>query len=249
VTYNDDTEAMVQSFCTNRSVSQINTAPPVYAAHVKVACERIMKLRKRELVGQFLSAELDGRILPQKNAVICGEWLGACPMQARGKNTGGKCGVCRLMVEDLAFETRRAAPLLVSASASASGAGRDAARTRMRSHLEHVCQNAYYRRPLKRDDVDLCEDLVDDHRELILDTYFEGGKNGKDSSGEGGRGSGGRPNELSSTGAGTSAGAGAWLEVARKVCVEAAGVCTPGKVTADTFTPPSFDESPPRGEL
>jgi len=36
------------------------------------------------------------------------------------------------------------------------------------------------------------------------------------------------------------------LEVARKVCVEAAGVCTPG---ADTFTPPSFDESPSRGEL
>ena len=55
----------------------------MYAPHVRLACDRIMKLKKRELVGQFLSAELDGRILPDKNAVICGEWLGACPRQPR----------------------------------------------------------------------------------------------------------------------------------------------------------------------
>ena len=212
VTYNDDTEAMVQSFCTNRSVSQINSAPPVYVPHVKLACERIMKLRKRELVGQFLSAELDGRILPEKNAVVCGEWLGACPRQARGKNTGGKCGVCRLMVEDLAFETRR------SFFASSSVSKDATVRTRVGSHLEHVCQNAYYRRPLKRDDVDVCEDLVDDHRELILDTYVKAG---------GGVG-------LGDSSGGTS-GAAAWLEVARKVCVEEAELCKPSKVTAENF--------------
>jgi FK506-binding protein 2 len=230
VTYNDDTEAMVQSFCTNRSVSQINAQPPVYVAHVKQACERIMKMKKRELVGQFLSAELDGRILPEKNAVICGEWLGACPRKGRGKNAGGKCGVCRLMVEDLAFEIRRSAPPTVS--------GKDAVRTRVRSHLEHVCQNAYYRRPLKRDDVDLCEDLVDDHRELILDTYIGGG------GGVGGGIGGGGANE----GGGS---AGAWLEVARKVCVEEAEVCKPSKVTAENFMAPAGDddESPPREDL
>ena len=233
VTYNDDTEAMVQSFCFNRSVSQINAAPPVYAPHVKTACERIMKLRKRELVGQFLSAELDGRILPEKNAVVCGEWLGACPRRPRSKNTGGKCGVCRLMVEDLAFETRRAAGL-------GPGASKDAVRTKVASQFEHVCQNAYYRRPLKRDDVDTCEDLIDDHRELILDTYVKaGGTVGTTTTftdvkvvmdGEGGKGA-----AESGWGQSSSVADLAWLEVARKVCVEEAELCKPNKVTAENF--------------
>ena len=240
VTYNDDTEAMVQSFCVNRSVSQINAAPPVYAPHVKTACERVMKLRKRELVGQFLSAELDGRILPEKNAVVCGEWLGACPRRPRSKNTEGKCGVCRLMVEDLAFETRRAAAGpgqgFTGGVGGATGAvpmSKGAVRTKVDAQFDHVCQNAYYRRPLKRDDVDLCEDLVDDHRELILDTYVEaGGGVGTMidvvEEGGGGGGSGG------SVG-GSAVAERAWLEVARKVCVEEAGLCKPNRITADNF--------------
>ena len=206
VTYNDDTEAMVQGFCSNRTVSQIASSPPVYAPHVRLACERIMSLKKRELVGQFLSAELDGRILPGKNALVCGEWLGACPRQARGKNGEGRCGVCRTLLEDLAFEARRAVPPPPSAS-------REGARSRLSRHLDHVCQNMYYRRPLKRDDVDTCEDLVDDHREQILDTRL--------GTATGGGGGGG--------------GGGSWLEVAREVCVHEAGACAAGKVTEANF--------------
>ena len=211
VTYNDDTEEMVQGFCTNRSTSRINVAPPVYGPHVKQACHRIMKLKKRELVGQFLSAELDGRILPEKNAVVCGEWMGACPRVARGKTVGGKCGVCRAMVEDLAFEARRAAPTGTHLSAATA---RDMTRKNIAGLLDEVCQNSYYRRPLKRDDVDLCEDFVDDHKEVILDAYVGGG---------GGLG-------IVKGGSRTL-----WLEVARKVCVEEAEVCKSSKVTAENF--------------
>ena len=125
--------------------------------------------------------------------------------------------MCRLMVEDLAFETRRAAGL----GGGGPGVSKDAVRTKVASHFENVCQNAYYRRPLKRDDVDLCEDIIDDHRELILDTYLKARGGGKNS-GAGGQSS-------------SSVADRAWLEVAQKVCVEEAELCKPNKVTAENF--------------
>ena len=74
----------------------------MYRPHVRAACDRIMKAHKRELVGIFLSAEVAGKIVPEKKDKASGsgkDW----------KKRGEGAACCRRGPR-LGWEKSRAAP-------------------------------------------------------------------------------------------------------------------------------------------
>jgi len=168
LTYNDETEAMVQSFCTNATVSRISRKN-IYKSHVKPACERIMLGHKREIVGKFLATELHGRAVPDKKDFICNGMVAVCP-SSKGNVVGGECQMCRATMQDIAYEVRRG-----------HLANQAKAERQVRDVLQRVCAYTYYRHRQKGGDLqEACDDLVDEHTNRIVKEVL-GGISGENS--------------------------------------------------------------------
>jgi len=147
LTYDEDSEAMVQGFCNSRQVSDGRN--PTF---LKGACNDLMKGHKREIVGVFLSSTLDRTLLPEKKAKICRDLSQACPAVMEAPPSS-KCGRCKAFVDTLAFDLRMQGPL-----DQAKGLKRQLWDT-----FEHFCTKMQYRIPKSDKTQELCEDIVDDH--------------------------------------------------------------------------------------
>eukprot|EP00238_Polyblepharides_amylifera_P010784 CAMPEP_0196582826 /NCGR_PEP_ID=MMETSP1081-20130531/40880_1 /TAXON_ID=36882 /ORGANISM="Pyramimonas amylifera, Strain CCMP720" /LENGTH=407 /DNA_ID=CAMNT_0041903523 /DNA_START=72 /DNA_END=1295 /DNA_ORIENTATION=+ len=165
LTYNDDVEAKVQSFCTNRTTSKI-AVPLTYADHVQPACERIMLGHKREIVGKFLGSALQGRIILDKKDEVCADMVEACP-HSQGETLQGECSFCKAVVEDIAFEIRSKTKIPANKIEYA-----------VHRKLEQVCIRTYYRHRFRASSLqEFCEELIDDHTKAIGDLVIQAVEN------------------------------------------------------------------------
>mmetsp|Transcript_18088 Transcript_18088/g.39564 ORF Transcript_18088/g.39564 Transcript_18088/m.39564 type:complete len:258 (-) Transcript_18088:321-1094(-) len=162
LTYNDETEAAVQSFCKNQTNSRI-AKKNLFAAHINPACERIMLGHKREIVGKFLATELAGRLLPDKKDVVCHDMANACP-NSKGAVLANECQFCQATMQDMAFEMRRR-----------QSVNQAKAERHVRDVLESLCMYTYYRHRAKGSDLqEACDDLVDEYEQGIVTEVLRG---------------------------------------------------------------------------
>mmetsp|Transcript_70222 Transcript_70222/g.222650 ORF Transcript_70222/g.222650 Transcript_70222/m.222650 type:complete len:358 (+) Transcript_70222:203-1276(+) len=100
LTYDDESEDFVQNFCSGERIGNFKWAP-----HIKAGCEKIMANSKREIVGEWLSTEMDPRVMPEKKDKVCNVLNKACPPVPPAPK--GECEQCLAAVEDVAFSFRR----------------------------------------------------------------------------------------------------------------------------------------------
>mmetsp|Transcript_31888 Transcript_31888/g.90567 ORF Transcript_31888/g.90567 Transcript_31888/m.90567 type:complete len:395 (+) Transcript_31888:233-1417(+) len=158
ITYNEDTEAMVQGFCSSKAIRNNLVAP-----FVGPACEEIMKGWKRDLVGKFLSEHVQPTMVPKKKEEVCRDMVGACPSVV-DTPPSGDCQRCKVAMDSLAFDLRTQGPLR-----RAKGAARQAWDT-----LDYACMKLHYRVPKAGKTQELCEDIVDEHGSEIVSSIEKG---------------------------------------------------------------------------
>lgn len=65
---------------------------------------------KRELVGKFLSEQVQPDMVPRKKAEVCRDMVKACPT-VRDVSPRGRCERCKAVMDNFAFDWRVQGPL------------------------------------------------------------------------------------------------------------------------------------------
>mmetsp|Transcript_70221 Transcript_70221/g.222645 ORF Transcript_70221/g.222645 Transcript_70221/m.222645 type:complete len:375 (+) Transcript_70221:203-1327(+) len=156
LTYDDESEDFVQNFCSGERIGNFKWAP-----HIKAGCEKIMANSKREIVGEWLSTEMDPRVMPEKKDKVCNVLNKACPPVPPAPK--GECEQCLAAVEDVAFSFRRL-----------RHAHGKAPKDVVVDVLDDVCVRSWYRHYKPQAQVNACEDLLDEHSKTIFDHVSRG---------------------------------------------------------------------------
>eukprot|EP00873_Tetraselmis_striata_P021909 jgi/Tetstr1/442173/TSEL_030324.t1 len=153
VTYNDETEAMVQGFCDSKAISS-----GAFKDSVTTGCREIFKGYKREIVGKFLTETVTWEMVPRKKDEICKIMVGACSHRPPISTPGSDCARCKAAMASLEFDIRTQGDVR-----AAKGVARQ-----MWDTLDYICMRMHYRVPKAGKTQELCDDVVDEYGAQIV---------------------------------------------------------------------------------
>jgi len=160
VTYNDDVENMLQTFCDSDAITRAG-----WGEHLRPSCTKLMLGHKREFVAKYMSVEARPQIVPKIKNEVCGEkMVQACKPGRTIDETGvpkNECQQCRLVVGDVVYELQQRERL--------EHAGDARRRKLAKEVVESICTKLDFRHFKAYRLQEFCTDFIDDHGTALID--------------------------------------------------------------------------------
>ncbi|CAG9462889.1 unnamed protein product [Pedinophyceae sp. YPF-701] len=205
--YDEQFEKAVQEFCEHGKYAYGDDTAPF----MEQGCRQLMRVRKRDIVGQLLSKHLSNEVIREFKKTVCEDIAQSCTYNSRatralhnesktpyGRVSSRRCEACKASLEDMHFHFR-------TQSSIAAGKG---VRARVDELAEVICLPMVRRHdrwgPVE---AEVCQDMVEEHADSVKDGTEK-----------------------------VVAGEWQWEDVVKKVCVEDLEVCKYGD-----FEPPNSE--------